>query len=233
MTHTVRHFHSLRTRKKRATASVLRLKESYGSPFLNNKSDPLDELVFILLSQMTGSVSYERVYDRVKSEIPDWELLIEIPVSKLENLITEAGLFRHRATRLKHIAKRLSKDFGKVSLDALFDYDNEDAQDYLMSLPGIGVKSAKCVLMYSLGRQVLPVDTHTARVAYRLGLVSSNEPLVVDKEISVVVPRELRFDFHVNAVAHGRAICEARKPRCDSCVLFSLCQSEHKTNSQR
>ncbi|MCY3540431.1 MAG: hypothetical protein OXH31_00770 [Gammaproteobacteria bacterium] len=229
----MQHFHTLRTRKKRAKASVFRLKESYGSPFLNNKSDPLDELVFILLSQMTASISYERVYDRVKSEIPNWEQLTEIPLVKLENLITDAGLFRHRATRLKQIAKRLTTDFGKVSLDSLFDYDDEQAQEYLMSLPGIGVKSAKCVLMYSLGRQVLPVDTHTARIAYRLGLVSSNEPLVVDKEISVVVPRELCFDFHVNAVAHGRAICDSRKPRCDSCVLFSLCQSEHKTNSQR
>ena len=224
--------HSLRTRKKRAAVCVSRLKESYGSPFLNNKSDPLDELVFILLSQMTGSVSYERVYDRVKSAIPDWELLIEFPVSELENLITGAGLFRHRATRLKQIAKRLSKDFGKVSLDTLFDYDNEDAQDYLMSLPGIGVKSAKCVLMYSLDRQVLPVDTHTARVAYRLGLVSSNEPLVVDKELSLVVPPKLRFDFHVNAVAHGRAICKARVPKCNNCVLLSQCKSEYKAQSR-
>ena len=224
-------FHSLRTRKKRAVDSVLRLKESYQSPFLNNKPDPLDELVFILLSQMTGSVSYERAYDRVKAEIPDWELLIDIPVSKLENLIAEAGLFRLRAARLKQIAERLSKDFGEVSLDHLFDYDTDRAQDYLMSLPGIGVKTAKCILLYSLDRQVLPVDTHTTRVAHRLGLVSSNDPLVVDKELSFVVPPKLRFDFHVNAIAHGRAVCGARAPKCNNCVLFSLCKSEHKTSS--
>ena len=207
-----------------------RLKECYRSPFLNNKSDPLDELVFILLSQMTASVSYERVYERVKSAIPDWELLNDIPLSRLETLITEAGLFKHRASRLKQIAKRLTKDFGAVSLDSLVDYDNERAQEYLMSLPGIGVKTAKCVLMYSLKRQVLPVDTHTARVAYRLGLVTTNRPLVADKELSLVVPPSQRFDFHVNAIEHGRAICKARVPRCNSCVLFSLCQSEHKAS---
>ena len=225
-------FHSLRTRKKRAEISIARLKERYGSPSLNNKSDPLDELVFILLSQMTNSESYERVYERVKFELPEWQLLKEIPLSYLEALIADAGLFRHRATRLKQIATRLTKDFGKVTLDALFDYNTERAQNYLMSLPGVGVKSAKCVLMYSLGRQVLPVDTHTARVAYRLGLVPTNHPVRVEKELSAVVPPKLRFDFHVNAIAHGRAICRARMPRCKNCVLFSLCQFEHKANSR-
>lgn len=182
---------------------------------------------------MTASMSYERVYDRVKSKVPDWELLIEIPVSKLESLIADAGLHRHRAIRLKQIAKRLVEDFGEVSLDTLFEFDTKRAQEYLMSLPGIGVKSAKCVLLYSLDRQVLPVDTHTARVAYRLGLVSSNQPLAVDKQLPVVVPPNLRFDFHVNAVVHGRAICKARAPSCDNCVLYSLCQSEHKATFRR
>ena len=167
----------------------------------------------------------------MKSVIPDWKLLIEIPVSSLEDLIAEAGLFRHRANRLKQIATRLAEDFGRVSLDPLFDYDDERAQNYLMSLPGIGIKSAKCIMMYSLDRQVLPVDTHTARVAYRLGLISTNLHPTADKELSVVVPPELRFDCHVNAIAHGRAVCGARKPNCNYCVLFSLCQSEHKSNT--
>ncbi len=225
--------HSLRTRKKRAADSIASLKECYHSPFLNNKSDPLDELIFIMLSQMTNSVSYERVYDRVTSVITDWQQLIEIPLSKLESLIVDAGLFRRRAIRLKQIATRLVRDFGTVSLDTLYEYDDERAQNYLVSLPGIGIKSAKCVLMYSLGRQVLPVDTHTSRIAHRLGLVSKNDPLVADDELAEVVAPNLRFDFHVNAIAHGRAICEARGPKCNNCVLFSLCQSGHRTKHRR
>lgn len=225
--------HSLRIRKKRAAASIALLKACYHSPHLNNKSDPFDELVFILLSQMTNSNSYERVYDLLKSEIPDWQLLIDMPVSKLEDLVFDAGLFRHRATRLKLIATRLAEDFGIVTLDPLIEYDTERAQNYLMSLPGIGVKSAKCILMYSLGRKVLPVDTHTARIAYRLGLVSTNLHPIVDKELSVVVPPQLRFDCHVNSIAHGRAVCVARKPSCNLCVLFSLCQSEHKADHSK
>ncbi|MDE0031213.1 MAG: endonuclease III [Deltaproteobacteria bacterium] len=199
------------------------MKARYRSPLLNNKPDPLDELVFIVLSQMTTSPSYERVFDRLKCAMPDWRVLTETSVSDLASLIADAGLSEQRAHRLKLIAARLAEDFGDVSLAQLGDYDDEIAQRYLTSLPGVGTKTAKCVMMYSLARQVLPVDTHTARVAWRLGLVSSGNHAAIDRELSVVVPPALRFDFHVNAVAHGRAVCRAVKPKCDECVLSSLC----------
>ncbi len=190
---------------------------------LNNKVDPLDELVFIMLSQMTTGPSYERVYDRLKAAMPHWRSLIETSVADLTSLIADAGLAGQRAVRLKQIAGRLVHDFGEVSLTALTLSDDDAAQRYLTSLPGVGVKTAKCVMMYSLGRQVLPVDTHTARVATRLGLVSTGSAAAVDRDLSVVVRPSLRFDFHVNAVAHGRAVCRAVTPRCDDCVLSSLC----------
>ena len=190
---------------------------------LNNKDDPLDELVFIMLSQMTTGPSYERVYDRLKAAMPHWGSLTETSVADLTSLIADAGLAGQRAVRLKQIADRLVHDFGEVSLTALTPSDDDAAQRYLMSLPGVGVKTAKCVMMYSLGRQVLPVDTHTARVATRLGLVSTGSAAAVDRNLSVVVPPSLRFDFHVNAVAHGRTVCRAVTPRCDDCVVSSLC----------
>ena len=202
----------------------------YRSPLLNNKPDPLDELVFIILSQMTTSPSYERVYDRLKCAMPDWQLLIETPIDDLSSLIADAGLSGQRANRLKQIACRLTQDFGEVSLAKLTDYDDETAQQYLTSLPGVGVKTAKCVMMYSLGRQVLPVDTHTARIATRLGLVASGTHLAIDRELSVVVRAPLRFDFHVNAIAHGRAVCRAVSPKCDECVLSSLCPVGRRLN---
>lgn len=199
------------------------MKARYRSPSLNNKTDPLDELVFIILSQMTTSPSYERVYDRLKSAIPDWQLLIETPIAELSSLIADAGLSGQRAHRLKLIAMRLTQDFGKVSLAELVHFDDATAQRYLTSLPGVGVKTAKCVMMYSLGRQVLPVDTHTARVAIRLGLVPHRSQTAIDGELAVVVPPPLRFDFHVNAVALGRDLCRAARPTCAKCVLATLC----------
>ena len=220
---TVSRLHTLRTRRKRARQSIDLLKASYRSPLLNNKDDPLDELVFIILSQMTTSPSYERVFERLKGAMPDWRILTETPVFDLTSLIADAGLSGQRALRLKQIADRLVQDFGEVSLTKLVNYDDETVQQYLTSLPGVGVKTAKCVMMYSLGRQVLPVDTHTARVATRLGLVPAGSAAAIDRDLSIVVPPALRFDFHVNAVAHGRAVCRAVRPRCDDCVLSSLC----------
>ena len=172
---------------------------------------------------MTTSPSYERVYDRLKGAMPAWRSLTETSVADLTALIADAGLSGQRALRLKQIADRLSDDFGDISLAAVAHLDDDAAQQYLTSLPGVGVKTAKCVMMYSLGRQVLPVDTHTARVATRLALVSTGSAAAIDRDLSDVVPATLRFDFHVNAVAHGRAVCRAVRPRCDDCVLSSLC----------
>ena len=220
---------TLRTRRKRVRRSIALLKRRYRSPLLNNKADPLDELIFILLSQMTTSPSYERVFDRLKMAFPDWQRLTTTPISDLRLLIADAGLAGQRARRLKQIAARLFADFDQVSLAALVHLDDHAAQQYLTSLPGVGVKTAKCVMMYSLGRQVLPVDTHTARLALRLGLVSTGSVAAIDRNLSVVVPRPLRFDFHVNAVAHGRAVCRAVSPRCGDCVLSSLCPVGRRT----
>ena len=100
------------------------------------------------------------------------------------------------------------------------------AQAYLTSLPGVGIKTAKCVLMYSLGRRVLPIDTHVARVSQRLGLVTGG--LTRDRfatEVEKAVPAEYRYDFHVNALMHGREVCRALRPRCSSCQLSDLCSS--------
>ena len=197
---------------------------------VNNKIDPLDELVFIILSQMTTGPSYERVYDRLKAAMPHWRSLTETSVADLTSLIADAGFAGQRAVRLRQIADRLVDDFGEVSLTALSYSDDDAAQQYLTSLPGVGVKTAKCVMMYSLGRRVLPVDTHTARVAVRLGLVATGSAASLDRDLSVVIPPPLCFDFHVNAIAHGRAVCRAVRPRCDDCVLSSLCPAARTTN---
>lgn len=222
--------HTLRTRRKRAKRSIDLLKARYKSPRLNNKDDPLDELIFIILSQMTTGPSYERVFDRLKAAMLDWKTLSSVSISDLTSLIADAGLSRQRAPRLKQIAERLARDFGEVSLMKLVSSDDKTVQKYLTSLPGVGVKTAKCVMMYSLGRKVLPVDTHTARVSVRLGLVPRGSVTSIDRNLSAVVPPESRFDYHVNIVAHGRAVCHANKPHCNSCILSSLCPTGRIAN---
>ena len=104
--------------------------------------------------------------------------------------------------------------------------NDEDAFGYLVSLPGVGAKTAKCVLMYSLGRAVLPVDIHVLRVAKRLGQVPADASWKrTDELLEDEVPDELKFDVHVSFVIHGRDVCKSRNPDCENCVLADLCPS--------
>jgi endonuclease III len=209
--------------KARAARVARRLSREYGSPNLNNKADPFDELVFIILSQMTTGPSYERVYDRVRARFNSWNELLLVPPGELVSLIADAGLSRQKAPRLIAIARRLQRDFEEVSLRRLEGATDRVAESYLLSLPGVGVKTAKCVMMYALGRRVLPVDTHVRRVARRLGLVGDSTGASAHLELERAVRPSLRYGFHVNALVHGRRVCRARRPLCSECVLNDMC----------
>jgi len=208
------------------------LKERYGSPRLNNKDDPLDELFFILLSQMTTGPSYERVFARLKASVPDWQALLAIPVDELTALIADAGLANQKAPRMVAIAGALTERFGRVTLDPLRSMDDGEAETLLTSLPGVGVKTAKCVLMYSLGRALLPVDTHVARVSRRLGLADALSDRAFAAAVEGAVPPDCRYDYHVNALQHGRDVCRALRPRCPECPIRSLCPSAGEYQAQ-
>ena len=214
---------SLLQRKSHRVAVLLH--KAYGSPSHNNKKDPLDELIFIILSLMTTQHSFNRVFDRLKRVAPKWDDVLNLPLSKLKNIIKDAGLSNQKAPRIKKILEKLKHDFGKVSLAPLHKMDVSLAEKYLTSLPGVGLKAAKCVLMYSLGRKVLPVDTHVWRVAKRLGLVDETISYNKIHEIleNIVIPND-RFSFHVNAISHGRLICNSKNPRCKGCVLYNNCK---------
>lgn len=160
----------LQSRRMRSRRATVLLVKAYGSPNHNNKQDPLDELVFIILSQMTTFPSFERVYSRLRQAAPQWDDVLVMSLRALKQIIKDAGLSNQKAPRLKAIFARLKEDFGSVTLDPLREMKTRDAEDYLVTLPGVQRKTAKCVLMYSLQRAVLPVDTHVLRVSRRLGL---------------------------------------------------------------
>jgi|SRR5271157_495452 len=211
----------LRRRAHRATEI---LHKTYGSPRHGNKEDPVDELVFIILSQMTTHWSFNRVFERLKRNYPTWDTAVSAPIKDLASVIADAGLSNQKARCIQMVLDRVRGDFGRVTLAPLEALPDLEAERYLTSLPRVGVKTAKCVMMYSLGRLVLPVDTHVWRLARRLGLVSWELPYtqVHDALESAIRPLD-RYGFHVNAIAHGRALCLPKRPRCGSCPLRRLC----------
>jgi endonuclease III len=209
---------------KKAERVLQLLAEVYHSPRHNNKSDPVDEIIFIILSQMTTRKSYERVYDHLKQAIPDWESVRLVHIRKLRTLIRSAGLARQKANWIRAILNQIHSDFGSITLEPLRRRPTPDAEAYLIRLPGVNLKTARCVLLYSLGRKVLPVDTHVLRVARRVGLLPTTVPVAQAHCLleSLVQPAD-RYKFHVNVLAHGRAVCQAKFPRCDECILKRIC----------
>lgn len=183
---------------------------------------------------MTTGPSYERVFERLREALRSWDDLLAMSAPDLADIIADAGLVNQKAPRFISIARKLNTDLGRVTLAPLASCDDQAVEAYLTSLPGVGTKTAKCVMMYAMGRAVLPIDTHVARISIRLGLLDDDTPSARrHAALEAIVQPAHRYDFHVNAVAHGRAVCRARFPRCDACQLRSLCSTGRTKNGTR
>jgi len=209
---------------ERTRGIVQRLKLRYGLNRHGNKRAPVDDLFYILLSRQTTECNFKAAYKNIRKRWPSWNSLVKARTSEIYQHVAVAGFGRQRAAEMKAIACRLSRDFGKVTLAPLSRLSTIDAEEYLTSLPGVGKKSARCVLMYAFNRQVFPVDVHCFRALNRLGLISCAGPVRNhEDEIQRMVPPDLRFTLHVTLVSLGRDVCHAGKPECYRCVLRDLC----------
>ena len=151
--------------------------------------------------------------------------ILKTPEEELAALLKDAGLSCQKARWIKRSLEMVVERFGRLSLDDTAAWADEEVERFLTTLPGIALKSARCVMMYSMGRQVLPVDTHLRRLAERLGWVAEGRTeRRIHSELEVLVERGLRYSLHVNAIWHGREVCRALRPRCEECVLREGCQ---------
>lgn len=203
---------------------VRRLQATYTFDWLGNLDDPLDELVYIMLSTRTREEVFQKTFARLRKRFSTWEMASRARHSTLERLLEPAGLSRKKATWLKDLLTEIQAREGKASLDQLKEMSTEEAEAYLTSLPGIGVKTARCVLMYSLDRQVFPVDANVRRLLERLEVLPRHVHYHLVHDVAQnMVPESIRSDLHVYSIIHGRLTCLPRSPRCGSCVLKDLC----------
>lgn len=215
------------------TASILRsanrlLEARYGTPRLGNKRHPVSELVFIILSARTRGRHHERAYRELRRRFPRWEAVRDAPVREIEPVIRDAGLGRIKARQIKTLLRRITKDLGSLSPAPLRRMNTDALERYLASLPGVGLKTARCVMMYALDRAVFPVDTHCMRLFVNLGLMEGRMRFEYAQDLlQGAVPTEIRKLLHINAVAHGRETCIPRFERCDRCVIAELCCKRH------
>ena len=217
----------LQNLKKRIRRINSKLESVYHSPRLGNKDDPLDELFYIILSLQTTYWSFEKVFDNFKEKYPDWNQVRKLRKTTIAKAIFDAGLYNQKAERIRAILNKIYKDFGSCTLAPLSKMNDKEAERYLTSLLGVGIKTAKCVLMYSLGRAVFPVDSHVYRLFNRLGLSDPSISFAkAQTYFETLVPEDIRYSFHVNLVAHGRAVCTDRNPRNPRCVIKRHCRFE-------
>jgi endonuclease III len=186
----------------------------------------LDELVMTVLSQHTSDANSERAFAALKARFASWEEVVHAPASEVADAIRVGGIANVKARRIRQILAAIEEREGGLDTRRIEGLPDPEADTYLRSLPGVGPKTAACVLAFSMGRPAFPVDTHVHRVSARLGLVGSRASAERAQEaLAQRVPPELRYEFHVQLVRHGRTVCKPRRPRCTECVLFDLCDS--------
>jgi endonuclease III len=205
-----------------------KLRKEYKDFVHFNKKNPLDELVFILCSVKRSEKVYLNAFRTLKRAFPKYEMLADTPVRKVSKVVAWGGLQNQKAAAVKVIVKTLIEQFGKPSLASLKKMPDEECERFLLSLPGVGKKVARCVMLYSLDRQVFPVDSHCWRITNRLGwnkkTYDSKKCSEKDMDfLQELIPPRIRFSLHVNMVSHGRKICTARSPQCNVCTINRYC----------
>jgi endonuclease III len=207
--------------RRRVRTIIDRLRREYGRPVLRPHRAPVDELVLTVLSQNTNDRNRDVAYGRLTDRFSSWDEVRDAPVDEVEEAIRPGGLAPTKAVRIKQILGALGDD----DLTWMEEGPLDQARDYLCELPGVGRKTAACVLLFSYGRPDVPVDTHVYRVGTRLGLWPEKTPLVKahDEMLRLVRTPEEAYELHVLLIRHGRRTCTARNPDCPRCPLLSIC----------
>ena len=208
------------------------LAQVYGDKRWRKHAEPIDELVATVLSQHTNDVNRDRAFRQLKRRFPNWEQVLHAPTRSIAAAIKPAGLSNQKAPRIKAMLQRIAEaNEGKLSLNFLAEMPVSEAMDWLKRLPGVGPKTAACVLLFSFGKPVFPVDTHIYRISKRLGWLDEKVSEARANELlDKVVPDEIKYRLHLNMIAHGRKICKPQNPRCNECVLKQLCDYALRRN---
>jgi endonuclease-3 len=203
-----------------------RLVEAYGVPAWEPDGDALGGLIATILSQHTSDLNSERAYASLRERFPTWEAARDAPQDALSEAIRSGGLARVKARSIQRTLRALTARDPEAPF-AMRWLDTSDigrARTELTKLPGVGMKTASCALLFSLGAPAFPVDTHVLRVTKRLGLIGASISAdAAHSALERLIPPEWRHTMHINLIRHGRQVCHARRHSCESCLLRARC----------
>ncbi len=211
------------TLQRKALEVHRRLTAIYGQPS-RPAVDPLEALILTILSQNTNDVNRDRAYFQLRQSFPTWEAILEASDEEVAQAIRTAGLANVKAPRIRAALRAIIDRTGRLDLSFICRMTRDEARQWLMSLEGIGPKTAAIVLLFACGHEAFPVDTHIYRVSRRIGLVPWKASREKAHEIlEDLLPPETYYPFHINLIEHGRKICRAARPLCEDCALADLC----------
>jgi len=207
-----------------------RLRDVYGAPLMRPHGHPIAERVLTVLSQSTNDRNRDVAFLRMRNRFPTWEAVRDAPVAELEEAIRPGGISKVKSVRIQAILRAITDKPRdpphELSLDWLPRAELAEARDYLTALPGVGRKTAACVLLFAYGLRDVPVDTHVSRVGARLHLLEPGAPFErLHDQMLALTPPGQELELHVNLLRHGRRTCHARSPECADCALARMCPS--------
>ncbi len=218
-------------------AAIRRLVETleaqYGVGDERKRLDPMDELISCILSQHTSDAASFPTFFRLRERHPTWEQVAHLSERRLADEIRAAGLANQKARAIRSVLRELRLRFGGYTLEPLRKMEMDEARRFLLSLPGVGPKTAAIVLCFGFGLPAIPVDTHVFRVSWRLGLIEKR--VGADRAhrlLEQMVPPDLAYRFHVALIRHGRRTCHARKPACGECKVRRRCTWYRESRGQ-
>jgi endonuclease III len=208
---------------RRVRAIRRRLAEVYGLPVMAPHRDAIGELILTVLSQSTNDRNRDVAFLRLTDRFPAWEAVRDAPVEEIEEAIRPGGISKVKSVRIKAILEAIGDP---LDLDWMETAPVEESRDYLVALPGVGRKTAACVLLFAFGLRDVPVDTHVSRVGGRLAILPSKGPFEkLHDEMLRISPPGAELELHVNLLRHGRRTCHAQRPACARCDLRRMCPS--------
>jgi len=205
------------------------LKKAYGVP-PPRRTPAVDELIRTILSQNTSDKNSVPAFWALKRRFGRWERVLKTPKASISAVIKHAGLANIKSARIVGVLRQIKEREGRISLARIKDMSAEDGLGYLKLLEGVGPKTAACVLLFSFGKPVMPVDTHIFRVTKRLGLIGPGLNIEeAHKVLTSMIPKDLIYELHLGIISHGRETCRASSPKCGSCVLYRVCAFKMKS----
>lgn len=202
------------------------LNKEYKRLKLGSRRSPMHEFISTMLSHRTNHADEEKAYYTMLERFSDWEGVMNADVNELADAIQTTRYPGQKAPQIQQVLRTIKEERGEISIDFLADMPVEEAMIWLTKLPGVGLKTATLLLLFNFKKPVLPVDTHVFRVSQRVGLIGAK--VTANKAHAILLdmlPKEAveLFNFHKHLFWHGQRICTFYSPKCEKCVLNSIC----------